>query len=379
MNRLELVAARARDHGLAALLVTTPANTYYLSQFQAVTYSRPVIVVASEFPVLVVPQLEEEHARAYSTIGEIRTYSDRQASGVGGLSAMHLALGVALEALREGHVAGPIGFESEGLSAEGFYTLRSRTSAPVVPTRGLVEQFRIVKSAAEIDRIREACAVADYGMGIETGASWPGNTELAIAADGDAAMLREGVRRHPDRRLAAGSRPISGPRTALPHAAPSGRVLAVGDAVIHDIWYSVDGYHAEVERTIFIERASDAQRRLFAIMERAAAAALAAVRPGAAARDVDRAARRVIEESGYGPQFLHRTGHGIGLDIHEGPFLGPGDETELRPGMVITIEPGIYVDGVGGFRHSDTVVVTEDGAQVLTRHPREVEALVVRP
>jgi len=378
MSRLDQVNAAARDQGLTSLLVTTPANTHYLCRFAAVTYSRPIVVVVTESPVLIVPELEEEHARAHSSIADIRTYSDRMFGGVGGMSPLHLALSIALEALRDLGVKGPIGFEAEGLSAEGFFTLRSRTSSAIVPTRGVVERLRMVKDAEELDLIRKASALADYGMGVEVAASWPGNTEIAIMAEGNAAMLREGLRRHFDHRIEAESRPVSGPKTILPHSLPGVRQMATGDGVIHGTGCVVNGYHAEDERTIFIERATDLQRQLFDIMLRAGAAALRAIRPGVPCREVDRAARTIIEDAGYGPRFMHRTGHGLGLDYHELPFFAPGDDTELLPGMVMSVEPAIYIEDVGGFRHSDTIVVTEDGYEVLTPYPRDVEALTVK-
>ncbi len=378
MSRLDQVNAAARDHGLTSLLVTTPANTHYLSRFAAVAYSRPIVVVVTENPVLIVPELEEEHARAHSSIADIRTYSDRMFGGVGGMSPLHLALSIALEALRDLGVKGPIGFEAEGLSAEGFFTLRSRTSSAIVPTRGVVERLRMVKDAEELDLIRKASALADYGMGVEVAASWPGNTEIAIMAEGNAAMLREGLRRHFDYRIDAQSRPVSGPKTVLPHALPGVRQIAIGDVIIHGTGCIVNGYHAEDERTIFVERATDVQRKLFGVMLRAGAAALQAIRPGVPCREIDRAARTIIEDAGYGTQFVHRTGHGLGLDYHELPFFAPGDDTELLPGMVMSIEPGIYAAEAGGFRHSDTVVVTEDGYEVLTPYPRDAEALIVR-
>jgi Xaa-Pro dipeptidase len=185
------------------------------------------------------------------------------------------------------------------------------------------------------------------------------------------------LKRHFDYRVGVESRPVSGPKTVLPHSLPSARQLATGDVVIHGTGCTLNGYYGEDERTIFSEQASDAQRRLFDIMQRAAAAARGAIRPGVPCREIDRAARSVIEDAGHGAQFIHRTGHGLGLDFHELPFFAPGDDTELLPGMVMSVEPGIYVEEVGGFRHSDTVVVTGDGCESLTSYPRDVEALVV--
>jgi Xaa-Pro dipeptidase len=378
MNRLERLTARVHEHGLGALLVTTPANTFYLSRFAAASCIRPTVVVACDAPVLIVSQAEEEHARERSAIGDIRTYSDRQVGGAGGMSSMHLALGLALEALRDYGIAGSIGFEADGLSAEGFFTLRGRTSVPVVPTRGVVERLRMVKDDEEIGLIRQACALADHGMGVAVAASWPGNSELAVVAEAEAAVLREGLRRHPSRRLDVRARSVSGPRTALPYAPPSARRLEPGDAVACGVACRVDGYRAAHQRTLFVERAADGPRRLFEVVERAAAAALAAIRPGTACREVDRAARAVVEEAGCGQAFLHRTGAGLGITAGEHPVLGPGDDTPLEVGMVVTVEPGLYVPGVGGVRHTDTVLVTAHGPEILTPHPRDMEGLVVR-
>ncbi|MDI6771523.1 MAG: Xaa-Pro peptidase family protein [bacterium] len=368
MNRLESATARMRDHGLVALLVTTPANAYYLSRFPTGTCSRPVVVVLAENPVLVVPELEEARARDTSVVGDILTYSDRQYGRQRGLTHLHLALAVALEALKESGVSGPIGFESEGLSAEGFFALRSRITAQVVPTRGIVEEMRMVKDAGEMELIRAAAGLADYGIAAGIAACRPEYTRLEISIEAAAAMMRAGAARHPEHHVAAAS----------PYAPPTRRALAAGDTVVCSTVCAVDGYHAEAERTVLIETASDDQRRLYEVMLRAASAARAAIRPGVPCLEVDRAARAVVAEAGYGPQFTHMTGHGLGIERHELPSLAQGDDTPLVPGMVMSVGPEIYVEGTGGFRHSDTVLVTGDGCEVLTLHPRHLEALTTR-
>ncbi len=368
MNRLESATARMRDHGLAALLVTTPASAYYLSRFRAATHTRPVVVVVAENPVLIVPELEEAHARRTSVIGDILTYSERQVGRQRGLSHLHLALAVAIETLKESGTSGPIGFESEGLSAEGFFTLRGRIPAQIVPTRGIVEEMRVVKDAGELELIRAAAGLADCGIAAGIAACRPGNTAVEVGIASAAAMMRTGAAGHPERHVAA----------AWPHAPARGRALAAGDAAACSAVCAVDGYHAEAERTVPIESASDDQRRLFGVMLRAGAAARAAIRPGVPCLEVDRAARAVVADAGYGPQFAHVTGHGLGIARHELPFLAQGDDTALVPGMVLSVGPGVYVEGIGRFRHSDTVVVTSDGCEVLTLHPRHLEALTTR-
>lgn len=375
-DRLDAAYTAARQRGLGTLLVSTPANTYYLTGFRAVTYSRPVILVLTDTPVLILPELEATHARARSRVQDIRTYADTALGGLGGKSPLHLALDLAVEVLRAQALTVPVGFEPSGISFEGHAYLRAGYGV-LEPAPGLVEQQRLAKDPDELALIRKGCVLAEHGMAVEVDASTVGEAEIAIMAEGNAAMLREAARRFPEDEISAGSRPVSGDKTVLPHSIPSGRTLRSGDGVIHGTGCAVNGYYSEDERTIFVERASAEQRRLFEVMLRAQEAAIAAIRPGVPCREVDRAARSVIEDAGLGEAFIHRTGHGIGIDYHELPFFAPGDETLLAPGMVMSVEPGIYVPGAGGFRHSDTIVVTEEGCEVLTPYPKDLESLIV--
>jgi len=375
---LDAVLADLRDAGLDALLVSTPANTYYVCGFRAITYSRPVLVVVGEHSVLIIPELEATHARATSGISTIRTYADTGLGGLGGKSTLQVAVDHCVDAMRESGLRGRrIGFEPGGFSVDGYAYLSEAWGNPFVPTRGLVEARRMVKDAHELELVRMGAALADVGMRVEVDASVPGKTELEIMARGDAAMLLEGARRHPEYHITAGSRPVSGEKSALPHSIPSGRPLRRGDVVIHGTGCTTDGYYSEDERTIFIGPPTEQQRQIFEVMRQAQQAALDAIRPGVVCQRVDRAARRVIDEAGYGRAFIHRTGHGIGIDIHELPFFAPSDATPLRAGMVMSVEPGIYIDGAGGFRHSDTVIVTGDGCEVLTKFPKTLPELIV--
>jgi len=376
--RGERVLEAARAAGVEALIVLAPANTCYVSGFRAITYSRPVLVVVWERSVLIVPELEAAHARERSRLRDIRTYSDTALGGLSGKSTFQLALDRTVEVLNELGLPGrPVGFEATSFTVDGHAYLARIWAGPLVPVRGIVEQLRLVKDQEELRLIRIGCELAEHGMGVEVEASVPGATEIAIMARGNAAMLEMAARRYPDRHITAGSRPVSGEKSALPHAIPSGRRLAAGDVVIHGTGCVVDGYCSEDERTIFVGSPTPERRRLFDIMVRAQQAAIDAIRPGVRCREIDRAARSVIEEAGYGPQFTHRTGHGIGLEIHEAPYFSASDETVLQPGMVMSVEPGIYLEGVGGFRHSDTVIVTADGCEVLTKFPKTLADLVV--
>ena len=376
--RHERVLRDARRAGVDALIVLAPANTYYVSGFRAITYSRPVLVVVSEQPVLIIPELEESHARLRSAIRTIRTYSDMALGGLTGKSTSQLAIDLTVDVMRDLGLRGKrVGFEPTSFTVDGHAYLSQAWGEPLVPVKGLVERQRTVKDEEELHLIRVGCELAEHGMRVEVDDSVPGATEVEIMARGNAAMLEVAARRFPDLHITSGSRPVSGEKSVLPHSIPSGRRLQRGDVVIHGTGCVVEGYYSEDERTIFVGPPTSEQRRLFDVMVRAQQAAIDAIRPGVKCKEIDRAARGVIEQAGCGPQFTHRTGHGIGIDIHEAPYFSASDETVLQPGMVMSVEPGIYVDGVGGFRHSDTIIVTESGADVLTKFPKTLAELVV--
>src|SRR3972149_3129421 len=270
---------------------SAPANPYSLTGFRAVTYTRPVILVLTEEPVLVIPELESTHAQARSHVRDIRTYSDLGLGGLGGEAPPHPpALGLAVDVLRGQGVKQAAGFEPAGLTYEGYAYLRE-ASSKVQPVGRLVEEQRMVKDQDELALIRKGCVLAEHGMAVEVDASSVGAAEIAIMAEGNAAMLREAAKRFSEDEVSASSRPVSGEKTVLPHSIPSGRTLRSGDVVIHGTGCAVNGYYSEDERTIFVEKAGAEQRRLFDTMLRAQEVALAAVRPGVDCREVDRAAR----------------------------------------------------------------------------------------
>lgn len=376
-GRMERLQRVLHGMGVDAMVVLAPANTYYLSGFHAVTYSRPIAVIVWDEPALIIPELEETHARGRSAIAQLHTYSDLSLGGLDGKSTFQLAMDLCVQVLRELGLEGrPVGFEPTGMTVDGHAYLRGAWGAPLVPVKGAVERLRMVKDADELDAIRTGCELAEHGMRVEVDATRPGATEIGIMARGNAAMLDAAARRYPDRQTTAMSRPVSGAKSVLPHSIPSGKLIESGDVVIHGTGCLVDAYYSEDERTMFVGRPTSVQERLFEVMRRAQRAAIDRIRPGLPCREIDRAARGLIEDAGYGRRFTHRTGHGIGIDVHEAPYFSASDETVLEPGMVMSVEPGIYVEGIGGFRHSDTVVVTDGGCTVLTAFPRTLEELI---
>jgi Xaa-Pro aminopeptidase len=175
----------------------------------------------------------------------------------------------------------------------------------------------------------------------------------------------------------AGYRGQIGRNAAIPHALANNIVFQEGDVLVTGASAPMWGYNSELERTMIIGRPSDEQKRMFDHMCRAQDVALGAIRPGIPCAQVDREVRAYYEANDLMPHWKHHSGHAIGLRYHEGPFLDVGDQTEIRPGMVFTVEPGLYAPELGGFRHSDTVLVTEDGSEILTYYPRDLESLTI--
>ena len=242
--------------------------------------------------------------------------------------------------------------------------------AQPVPTSGVVEQLRQVKDAGELVRMARAAAIADAALGEVLPLLGHKVREDEVSLALDTAMRRLGAEDRAFETIVA-----SGPNAAKPHARPSKRVIVTGDPVVVDFGAIFDGYRSDMTRTFCVGGdPSDTLARVFAVVGEAQAAGVATVRAGVAAGDIDKACRDVISEAGWRESFEHGTGHGVGLDIHEAPAVGPGSTAILGPDVVVTVEPGVYLAGIGGVRVEDTVVVTADGCHTLTRFPKDIAA-----
>jgi Xaa-Pro aminopeptidase len=236
-----------------------------------------------------------------------------------------------------------------------------------VPTSAVIESLRQVKDAGELARMAHAAAVADAALGEVVGMLAEGTTEAEVALALDSAMRRLGADDRAFETIVA-----SGPNAAKPHARPGPRRIGTGDVVVVDFGATVDGYRSDMTRTFAVGGVPQGNMAaVFDTVDRAQAAGVAAVRPGIATGEIDRVCRDLITDAGFGEAFEHGTGHGVGLHIHEAPSVGPGTTAILAPGVVVTVEPGVYLAGVGGVRVEDTVVVTEDGCLPLTRFPKD--------
>lgn len=232
---------------------------------------------------------------------------------------------------------------------------------------GVVEKLRAVKDAGEIAAIREAAAIVSKTFQRTRRILHPGITELDVAAEIERDFKRQGAEGP-----SFGTIVASGKRSAWPHAHPTRKAVGKNELVVLDQGAILRGYCSDMTRTVFIGRASGKVRGLYEAVQEALEAGKAAAKPGAKAQEVDAAARAVLKRAKLARYFTHSTGHGVGLEIHESPRLGKGDETVLTEGMVITVEPGVYIEGLGGIRIEDDIVVTARGAGELTTAPRDL-------
>lgn len=263
-----------------------------------------------------------------------------------------------------------IGFERAHLSFDQFEHLGSRLplKGTLEPVAGWIEQRRMLKSEAEIDLIRRSVEINSKAFAAAVRRLRAGMTEAGLAAEIEYRMRRLGAEKPSFETIVA-----AGARSALPHASP-GNVELRGLVVV-DMGATGNGYTSDMTRMLFLGRPGARVKRLYAAVLEAQLAALDVVRDGVAAGAVDRAARRVLARHGLARAFIHSTGHGLGLEIHEPPRLGRKETTVLRTGMVVTVEPGAYLEGFGGVRIEDTVVVTAGGCEVLT--PTAKDLLVI--
>jgi Xaa-Pro dipeptidase len=358
-DRYARVQQATTEEGFDYLLLTSPPSIAYVSGFHAKPYERLIAaLIPNDGPVrLVVPSLEEEAARAASD-DETQVYVWRDEEGPG------QALTAALErpGLR-------VGIEKGHLTVSHFELVSSHSGIRLDGCDVLITRLRMAKDAGELELHRSAAAVVDRALARLASEIRPGRTEAELASALIQILPEEGA---DDVGFAPAV--LAGTNSALPHGSPGRRELATGDLLIVDIGAAVGGYHADITRTYVVGAEPDArQRELFELVHEAQQAGIAAAKPGTACHEVDRAARSVIEAAGLGAHFVHRTGHGLGLEVHEPPSLHAQNTEQLPEGAVITVEPGVYLPGYGGVRIEDDVAVTASGPEVLTRAPVGLE------
>lgn len=363
-RRLDSVRRQLREQGVDCLALVPGSNLRYLTgmHFHLMERALIVFVPVDAEPVLVLPALEVLNWQSGAPFGgRIFSWDDSRGPE---------------EAMREAAKALP---QTKTIAVERLrmrvlehdLVRRYLPNAETVMAETVMDPVRMSKDPAEIDSLRRAIRISDAALEEVISGVAPGITEREVSGRLSAAMLLRG-----GESVDIEPQVVSGQKSALPHGATADRPVESGDIVLIDFVTAVNGYHSDITRTFVVGQSKDARLGdVYRAVLEANAAGRRAVRPGVTCHEVDRAVRAVIEDAGLGECFTHRAGHGLGLDIHEAPSVVSGNDMRLDVGMVFTIEPGVYIEGWGGVRIEDDVVVTEDGCESLTSFSRELTSV----
>ena len=350
-------AEEAAAQGFTAVVIAPSPDLAYLAGYTPMPMERPTLLVLrpDAAPAMVVPQLERPLA-AGSPAGdlvELVAWDD----GADPYEAASLLM----------PALGRIAAGDRMWAAQLLGLQRAVPGASFEAASPVIGKLRSVKDADELDVLRRAGAAADEVFRQICGLAFQGRSERQIATDIAELLVTSGHDRA-DFTIVA-----SGPNAASPHHDAGERSIGAGDAVLLDFGGELSGYFSDTTRTVVVGESPPGFDEVYQIVRNAQEAGFLAVGPGVPAREIDRVSRRVISDAGYGDKFIHRTGHGIGMEVHEQPYLVEGNDSPLQPGMTFSIEPGIYLGGRFGVRIEDIVAVTDNGAERFNRSTRELQ------
>ncbi|PWK11272.1 M24 family metallopeptidase [Tumebacillus permanentifrigoris] len=360
--RLSRIRDWMKQRNVEVVLVTSPPNVKYLTGFDCHPMERfmGLCLQATGEATLFVPSLEQEAAQK-AGFPHIVTVSDTE-------DPMDI-----VRAVVGNGPFGALAIEKQQLTVARFEQLQTVFgTAPAVAAEELLQDMRMRKDEAEVAIMKKAAEIADRAVEAAVRAIAVGKTEAEIVSVIESSMKAQGA--------SGTSFPtivLAGEKSALPHGVPGNRTIQEGDFVLLDLGAVYEGYCSDITRTFVVGEPSDEQVIIYEAVLAGNLAGIMATKPGLPAKVVDAAARQTIEGFGYGEYFTHRVGHGLGIEVHEFPSMHGNNEQKLVPGMVFTIEPGVYVSGLGGVRIEDDVLVTETGVEVLTKYPKELQILGV--
>lgn len=359
-SRLHTLCTYMEEQQLDAVIVTLPKHVYYLTGFLSEPHERflGLIIPRDGEATLVVPALDLEAAEKASTIRRIATHKDTD-------NPYEIVKGILPASAKR------VGLEKDHLTVNRFEALASVIGAEQYVDMELpLRQMRLTKTSDEIVRIKRAIELIEKVLTEGLKKVKPGVTEAEMVAELEYLMKRMGASGPSFDTMV-----LAGENSALPHGHPGERVIREGDLLLFDMGVALDGYVSDITRTFAVGHFNAQQKEIYDTVLAANLAAIEATRPGVTLASLDQTARSVITEKGYGEYFMHRLGHGMGMDVHEYPSVHGANQDLLRSGMVFTIEPGIYLPGVGGVRIEDDVFVTENGCEVLTSFPKELTVI----
>jgi Xaa-Pro dipeptidase len=361
-HRIDRVRSAMRAAGIPNLALVPGANLLYLLGLTMHSSERLALAFIPQTGAIrmVLPALEQPRAEAEAQAA-IEFYPWHDAEGYADALA---------ECIRALELQERLGVEYTAMRVLELRAIEAVVALETVDATDMIAGLRMVKDAAELQAMRAATRAVEAGLRAAIDAIKPGVTEREIAEVWERAMREAGSEGPSFTTIVA-----SGPNSANPHYTTADRRLQPGDLIVLDGGARIGGYVSDITRTVALGEPSAEARQIYETVLAANRAGVAASKPGASGAEIDGAARRVIEAAGYGPYFIHRTGHGLGMEIHEPPYIHATSTAPLQAGTTFTIEPGVYLAGVGGVRIEDDVVLTEQGAECLTSFERE---LIVR-
>lgn len=350
MEKLTKLRSALAEAGLDGILLTSTYNTRYMTNF---TGTSGLALISGEEAKFITDFRYTEQA-------------GRQAAGY---EIVQHKGSIIEEAAKQAEAMGikKLGFEQDHMTYAVYMAYEKAFSGELAGASGLVEKLRLIKAPSEIKILKEAAQIADAAYTHILGFIRPGLTEIEVSNELEFFMRKQGAVSSSFDIIVA-----SGTRGALPHGVASDKVIESGDMITLDYGAYYNGYISDITRTLAVGRPSDQMAAVYDIVLEAQLRGMAGIKAGMTGREADALTRNLIEEKGYGEHFGHSTGHGIGLEVHEGPGLSMKSDIVLEPGMAVTVEPGIYLPGIGGVRIEDDTIVTEQGNEALTHATKEL-------
>ncbi|WP_163971644.1 M24 family metallopeptidase [Oceanobacillus halotolerans] len=362
-NRIDTLLSEVKKQNLDSILITSKANVYYLSNYYTDPHERVIAVYVSENldPVLVVPAMEVEDAKAAGWSHKLIGYHDHENPWQMLLTYLQSA-----EKLPQS-----MGLEHDHVTIERLHAIKEiLPNTELIDAQEIISNMRVIKSEKEYQLLKEAAALADFGIKTGVQAVREGVRELDIIATIEYELKKQGIQQ-----MSFTTMTLSGAKASSPHGTPGMKEITSGDMVLFDLGVIYEGYCSDITRTVAFKSITDEQKTIYNTVKEAEEKAFQASQIGTSVGQIDLAAREHIEAAGYGKYFTHRIGHGIGIETHEYPSMHSNNKLPLQKGMCFTIEPGIYVPNKGGVRIEDMVYIGENGPEALTKYPKELQII----
>lgn len=362
-ERLANLTAWLNQNNTDFAFITNPDNVFYLSGFLSDPHERllGIAVFQTAEPFLLCPNMEVNEAKKAGWPYEIIGYSDIDDPW----DLLKKRTTIRIPASHK------IAIEKEHLTVTRYEQLSSLfPEARMISAEEKLRQLRLIKTDNELAKIRKACHLADYAINIGVQEIKEGRTEMEVLAAVEYALKKKGVQK-----MSFSTMVLTGKNAASPHGTPGDTKIQKGDLILFDLGVIIEGYCSDITRTVAYYDINEEQERIYQTVLQAQQEAINKIRPQAMASEIDLTARQVIDAAGYGEYFPHRLGHGLGISVHEYPSITETNPFSLTKGMVFTVEPGIYVPDVAGVRIEDDVAVTDNGVEILTKYPKELQII----